>query len=97
MATFRELCAFPCLCRACTKIVTANLLDRPPICPDCQGDKVVPYDPEELCNERGEATVASWNISDRLGRELVLTDGRYYCPSCNSFGLRFQDAGLCWD
>jgi Zn finger protein HypA/HybF involved in hydrogenase expression len=97
MATFHELCAFPCLCRDCKRIVDANLLDAPASCPDCKNANVVPYDHEELCEDRGEVTVTSWSLDEHLGRELVLTDGTYYCPSCDSFRLRFEDTGLCWD
>ena len=31
------------------------------------------------------------------GRELKLTDAAYYCPSCDSFRLRFVGTGICWD
>ena len=97
MTTFHKLCLFPCLCRDCQQIVQANLLDTPAICPECKGVTVEPYDQEELCEQRGGEHVASWSPEGPLGRELGLTDGEYYCPSCDTFRLRFQDTGICWD
>ena len=97
MATFRELCAFPCLCRDCKSIIPVNLLDVPISCPHCKGDRVVPYDDEELCEQRGDETVTSWSLGGQNERGLVLTDGTYYCPSCDSFRLKFKNSGLSWD
>jgi len=97
MGNFHELCLFPCLCRDCKCIVSVNLLSKPGSCPNCQGDSIVPYDDEQLCEKRGDETVASWSLDEELGRELVLTGGIYYCPACDSFRLRFRDSGLCWD
>ena len=97
MTTFHELCCFPCLCRECKRIVQANLLDTPASCPDCEGDRIVPYDDGELCEQPDDETATSWSLGEQLGRELMLTNGMYYCPSCDSFQLKFQDSGLSWD
>ncbi len=95
--TFRELCCFPCLCQDCKRIVTANLFDQPPICPDCDSTNVVSYDQKQLVENQGSKDVATWCMGEELGRELKLADGLYYCPECDSFRLRFEDSGLCWD
>ena len=36
----------------------------------------------------------SWNTSDRLGRDLQLHDGVYFCPSCDNFSLMFEVTAL---
>jgi hypothetical protein len=96
-ASFGKVCLFPCLCPECKRIVGVNLLDKPASCPDCHGKEVVPYDDEELCEQRGEETVASWSLREQPERDVVLTDGNYYCPTCDSFRLRFENDGLMWD
>ena len=54
-------------------------------------------DQEELLEQKGTQRCAVWNMEAELGRELQLTDGSYYCPSCNSFDLTFSEGGLLWD
>lgn len=97
IATFRELCLFPCLCRNCKQIVGANLLQRPLACPECQSRNIVPYDQPELIEKEGSEVVASWGLKDDIGRELKLTNGFYYCPHCDTYRLRFTDFGILWD
>ena len=97
MATFETDCLFPCLCRVCKAIVSANLLEKPPACPECKSPAITPYDHEDLCQKKGKQEVTSWNLDGSNGRQLMLTDGSCYCPSCDSFRLVFEDSGLCWD
>lgn len=96
MRDFLEVCLFPCLCRDCKRIVQVNLLDTPLSCSNCRSHNVVPYDHDELCEEQGLSDITSWSV-ERVGRELRLTDGRYHCPACASFRLRFQEGNICWD
>jgi hypothetical protein len=58
---------------------------------------VNPYDAEELIGARGEREVVSWNAAGRLGRVLVLPDGRYLCPTCRAHSLTFEPGGLSFD
>jgi hypothetical protein len=51
----------------------------------------------KLIGEIGENEIESWNMEEDLGRELILTDGTYFCPSCEEFKLRFKPGMLCWD
>lgn len=88
-SNYRTTCPFPCLCKGCRNLVTANLLAKPPACPDCGSTDIVPYDQPELIGTRGTATVASCSMQYELGRNLVLTDGLYCCPKCESMSLRF--------
>ena len=97
MMDFMEVCHFPCLCKKCEAVVDVNIMVSPPICSVCKDSGVVPYDNEELILELGEEEVASWNMEEKLGREVKLTDGKYYCPNCKEFHLTFLDGGLCWD
>jgi len=41
--------------------------------------------------------VADWYMKAELGRELVLTDGKYRCPKCGKMSLEFSEGGLYWD
>ena len=92
-------CLFPGYCEDCRDIVEADLLKEPVQCPDCRGDRVIAYDNPLLLGEPSEDEVVSWNVADRLGRVLVLTDGTYLCPECSRFTLRFcadvDGDGLC--
>jgi len=54
-------------------------------------------DDPTLSEFAGEYTVVSWNMHEKLGRVLELTDGNYRCPQCGLMTLRFEDSGLCWD
>jgi Zn finger protein HypA/HybF involved in hydrogenase expression len=95
METFETHCLFPCHCRDCKGIVSANLLQKPLNCPECEGPAIMAYDHDDLRQMKGQKEVASWNLKGL--KELKLTDGAYYCPLCHSFRLSFEDAGLCWD
>jgi ribosomal protein L37AE/L43A len=53
-------------------------------------------DTSEMRSSVGENIVFEWNIIDKIGRILVLTDGNYLCPSCKKYKLRFKSAGF-WD
>jgi len=97
MATSMDICYFPAYCDRCRELVEANLLAKPVECPMCGSSPVIPYDDEKLVGEIGEEEVESWNMEEDLGRELVLTDGTYFCPSCEEFKLRFKHGMLCWD
>jgi hypothetical protein len=97
MQTFTHLCSFPCLCPRCKIITTVNLLDARHRCPKCRSTKLIPYDDPSLSDGTGSQVIASWNMAEQLGRELVLTDSHYHCPQCGQMTLRFRSAGLCWD
>ena len=84
MTSFHELCSFPCLCRDCQRVVQANLFQSPLSCPKCKGGNIVAYDEEELCEQQGVNEVTSWATVAQLGRDVSLTDGCYYCPSCKA-------------
>ena len=98
--SFREVCCFPALCEHCNILLQINLLADELTCPCCGRAQVVPYDDPKLTGVKGSTIVAEWNLSNvtnKLGRHLVLHDGTYQCPACRKFDLRFSDAGLMWD
>lgn len=93
-----EHCWFPCLCRDCKAIVLIDVLEVPLACRTCGGRNVMGYTHEQLCGEQGDKQVACINLSEySFGRPLTLSNGRYYCPSCDSMNLRFSDGGIKWD
>ena len=97
MLDFMKMCHFPALCHECNNIVGVNLIARTPRCPKCKSKNLTAYDQPEIIKRRGKNVVASWNMEEKLGRELELTDGDYLCPSCGDFHLTFAHTGLMWD
>lgn len=97
MLTFETTCYFPCHCRQCRNVVQVNLLGSKKQCPHCRARHVIPYDSPELSGSPGKEVIAEWNVEDRLGRNLALTDGTYECPRCETMSLRFSCGGVCWD
>jgi hypothetical protein len=77
MMNFMTTCFFSCLCEGCHSIVQANLLSKKKKCPECHAPNPVPYDDPRLSKTRGQNNVIEWKVVGILGRELVLTDGRY--------------------
>lgn len=94
---FATLCLFPCLCEHCRSVVEVNLLGEERKCPKCGARAPTPYDDPRLSEAAGHRVVAQWNVRQELGRELLLTDGRYRCPECGGMSLRFVDSGVFWD
>lgn len=88
---YTTVCLFPCLCEQCNSFVQVNLLAGAQKCPKCQAADPIPYDDPRLAGPPGYGKVASWDMQEELGRNLVLTDGRYKCPSCNKMDLEFFD------
>lgn len=89
MRNYPTVCVFPCFCKGCQGMVTANLCAKPPVCPACGATDIVPYDQPELIGTKGNLTEAFCAMQDELGRNLVLTDGLYRCPKCGGMSLRF--------
>ena len=91
----RTNCGFPCCCKACNSLFRANMCDPEVLCPECDTSSVVSYDDPSLALTGGVVDeIFSWNTSDRLGRELRLHDGKYFCPNCSESGLRFSVISL---
>ena len=94
MMNFMEFCAFPAYCAKGSHLVTVNMFDNPLRCSKRHKAPPVPYIDESLTKERGVKIVAEWNFEDR---ELELTDGQYFCPSCHEFTMTFIEGGVMWD
>ena len=92
---FTTTCYFPCLCGSCHSVVQVNLIAESTKCPECGAPDPIPYDTPHL-SERGGRQVASWHMGAQLGRELVLSDGKYKCPRCKDMSLMFRNSGF-WD
>jgi len=97
MFNFSTSCLFPCCCEECESVVEVNLLFEDVQCPKCNGKAVIPYDDPSMIKRIGNKSVASWNMKEKIGRELILTNGSYWCPKCKKPTLKFEDGGLCWD
>lgn len=109
MNNFADLCYFPCLCKNCDDIVQGDLLykevgfsgnikDSNNIrCPKCGGKNLIPYDDIQLIGDKGDRDIVRWNLMGILDRELVITNGSYKCPKCNSMELTFFGPISRWD
>jgi len=97
MREFQSVCRFPAYCECCHLLVEVNLLVKTPRCPHCQSRRVRSYDHPSLQGQVGKEEVVSWNVSDRLGRVLMLHDGTYLCPACGQLTLRFSHGGIYGD
>jgi hypothetical protein len=91
---FKTYCNFPFYCRNCTSLVEINVLEQKKLCPQCSHPEILAYDDKSLCIHTG-IEIFSWNF-EAVGRELVLTDGRYLCPHCHKFAMSFRNVGD-WD
>ena len=97
MMNFTTTCYFPCCCENCNEVVQVNLLSKKMRCPKCRSQKVTPCDDPKIVDKLGNKTIAEWNMQGKIGRELILSDGSYWCPKCKKPNLRFEDGGMCWD
>jgi len=41
-------------------------------------------------------SIFSWNAKGQLGRDLTLTENKYFCPQCKNYSLTFECVGM-WD
>ncbi len=95
MLDFTTSCNFPIFCGKCSSLFEANLLDNNQKCPKCHSPNIIPYDDNSLSKNKGKV-VFTWDMQEKLGRELILTDSKYLCPNCGQFLLSFLDIGV-WD
>lgn len=95
MANFQTVSWFPVYCRSCQSMQLANLLNSPLACKACGGTEVLSYESAELRGDAHEHEVFSW-YAGQLQRPLRLSDGFYFCPTCQQMQLRFREVG-CWD
>ena len=88
-------CGFPCYCSACKSLFKADMYADEVACPNCDTSTVLPYDDPSLA-PTGDVVdeIFSWNTAVKLGRELILHDGKYFCARCDSFSLRFEVTAL---
>ena len=93
MSDFKTFSAWPCFCRSCNNITTANTLAEPLVCLECKSTEVTIYD-DSLSIEgppnRRESSV-SW------GSRRLDTTRSYLCPHCASFAVVFRHGGMSWD
>jgi hypothetical protein len=95
MMDFTTRCYFPHYCGERKTLFEANVFEKEIQCPECGKEGAISYDDERICESEGKI-VFSWNVEDEIGRELELTDGKYICPGCGKFSLRFLNIGD-WD
>jgi hypothetical protein len=95
MSDFETSCAGPALCKVCAQVVTVELMDTPPRCPDCEAE-VARYGNlavHEMDESSGRSALIQWNLPD--GRTFSLSGAdRYRCPSCTEATMTFEVMGF---
>ena len=90
-------CPVPALCTMCVSVVTAEVTDEDPRCPQC-GGIAIPYD-RLADTETGESSdrhpTFDWNRSDGWSFTLSGAD-RYLCPQCCEATMTFREL-ICFD
>jgi Zn finger protein HypA/HybF involved in hydrogenase expression len=81
MSNFQTFAEWPVYCKECQAITSANMRSTPIRCGSCGGTNVMAYGNGNLV-QGGMRVVEQW-------QELTLTDGDYFCPSCEAFTLKF--------
>lgn len=78
----------PCLCSKCGNFVQAlqHLLPQP--CSNCGGHLKTYMSPLLKQNDGERCIAASYDFE--------LDDGHYFCPSCKSMSMKFENVG-CFD
>ena len=80
-SNFTTFAAWPVACRSCKAVTPANFKQTPLKCLDCGSELVEGF--HDTGNWKGDGhPIQSWS-------EMSLTDGRYRCPCCGEFELRF--------
>src|SRR6185312_15670819 len=81
MESFKTFAAWPCLCKSCKNITTANTLVAPMVCLRCKSSNVTIYDDPTLSisgPDDQEQPDICWD-------KLRLDTSRFYlCPRCES-------------
>ena len=91
-------CLFPFLCTSCWTTSTLDIYAESPACDRCGSAAVVPYGRAPAVGELGAKVVYACGPTPRFSAEdLTLTDGTYWCPTCQDPTARFEDAGTLWD
>lgn len=80
---FETFSEWPIHCRDCEEITTTNTTVDPQICLKCSGTDVTLYADGNLV-EHATFDTQRWG-------KLTLTNGKYYCPKCGQFAVRFGD------
>jgi Zn finger protein HypA/HybF involved in hydrogenase expression len=84
MSNHRTHAAWPVKCNQCKEVTTANFESQPLSCEECHGLDVIPYTDKNLSLGDGEnGSMLHWG-------NLNLTNGRYCCPRCGKYELKFS-------
>lgn len=81
MANHTTYAAWPVVCKGCSAVTTANFKQLPLTCGKCTTENVTLMTDRQEWKGDGKVIV-NWG-------NLTLTDGRYRCPKCDEFELRF--------
>ncbi|RCW87578.1 hypothetical protein C7476_101344 [Phyllobacterium bourgognense] len=89
MLNHMTFAAWPVRCAKCEAITTANYKNAPLVCEQCSSAEVLAI--SDPANWSGDGRpLENWG-------KLVLTDGHYRCPKCETLELRFKHGNFNWD
>lgn len=87
---FKSIEYFPCLCHDCKDIVEGNLKAKKLKCPNCNSQKLTPYNNKALMGTKDDQVI-------ERSFDNIITNGTYKCPSCNEMNLKFKSGDILWD
>ena len=88
---------FPFMCIDCDAASALDIYADSQICEHCGSSAVGPYGRDPAVGALGPQVDFACGPTERFTVEqLTLTDGTYWCPTCQQHTACFTDAGLPW-
>lgn len=93
-----KFCLFMFLCKECQCVSNLDIHAAELSCQHCGSSAVVPFGSPPAVGELGPRVVFQcWPCERFTPEQLTLTDGTYFCPTCQKYTARFRDAEIFWD
>lgn len=90
---------FPAYCAEEDRIVTVNLYHTPLNCPTDHKIQPVSYANNSPLMHPDDRDRLLLNKLYKVSKwkEFYLTNGKYFCPSCHQYTLKFRQSPMLWD
>jgi Zn finger protein HypA/HybF involved in hydrogenase expression len=93
-----DYCLFPFMCTSCEAASSLDIYSTALACEHCGSASVVPYGSAPALGVLGSTVIFGCPPCERFPVEqLTITDGTYWCPTCQKHSARFADSGILWD
>jgi len=92
MINFDTECYVPARCDSCHDIISADIMNTPATCPQCDGGVTFIVEPLDSQTPTEEIPIDGWVLPD--DRILVVDPGPYPCPRCDTMTLHLPVTGM---